>query len=260
MLSQLNTFDLWLSLSLLQIGRYAFMALIAWLLAYRLFRSRWFHRKIIQAWPGWRDISREMRYSLSSALIFGCVGTLTLKAAKLGWTQMYFDFDTHGPWWFALSILLTILLHDAYFYWTHRWMHQPKVFRWMHRVHHQSHNPTPWASFAFSPWEALVQAGIFPLTALLFPIHPVAFGAFMSWQLLNNILGHTGFEIYPAWLIRSPFGLIFNTPTNHVMHHEKPNGNYGIYFNWWDRLMGTNHVDYEDRLAELTRPVGKTVR
>ncbi len=44
------------------------------------------------------------------------------------------------------------------------------------------------------------------------------------------------------------------------MHHEKPNGNYGIYFNWWDRLMGTNHVDYEDRLAELTRPVGKTVR
>ena len=142
MLSQLNTFDLWLSLSLLQIGRYAFMALIAWLLAYHLFRSRWFHRKIIQIWPGWRDISREMRYSLSSAIIFGWLGALALKAARLGWSQMYFDFDTHGPWWFALSILLTILLHDAYFYWTHRWMHQPKVFRWMHRVHHQSHNPT----------------------------------------------------------------------------------------------------------------------
>lgn len=36
----------------------------------------------------------------------------------------------------------------------------------------------------------------------------------MSWQLLNNILGHAGFEIYPNWLVKSPFRWVFNTPTN----------------------------------------------
>ena len=33
-------------------------------------------------------------------------------------------------------------------------------------------------------------------------------------------------------------GKVINTATNHVQHHEKPRGNYGIYFNVWDRVMG----------------------
>lgn len=43
-----------------------------------------------------------------------------------------------------------------------------------------------------------------------------------------------------------------NTPTNHVMHHERMRGNYGLYFNIWDRLMGTNHPEYEARFREVT--------
>ena len=50
-----------------------------------------------------------------------------------------------------------------------------------------------------------------------------------------------------SWLRR-----ILNTPTNHIMHHEKLRGNYGLYFNIWDRLMGTNHEDYEKRFHEVT--------
>lgn len=253
MITHWNTVDLWMGISALQIARYGIMALIAWSLAYGLFASRWFHRKIIQRWPDRWDVLREIGYSLSSACIFGLVGAVTLQAARQGWMRMYFDLTQYSWSWFITSILLTILLHDTYFYWTHRWMHRPGIFKWMHRIHHQSNNPSPWAAFAFSPWEALIQAGIFPLTAALMPIHPLAFGAFMSWQLLNNILGHAGFEIYPNWLVKSPFRWVFNTPTNHVMHHEKPHGNYGIYFNFWDRWMGTNHKDYDHRLEEVTQ-------
>ena len=43
-----------------------------------------------------------------------------------------------------------------------------------------------------------------------------------------------------------------NTPTNHIMHHEHFRGNYGLYFNVWDRLMGTNHERYEERFREVT--------
>jgi sterol desaturase/sphingolipid hydroxylase (fatty acid hydroxylase superfamily) len=36
------------------------------------------------------------------------------------------------------------------------------------------------------------------------------------------------------------------------MHHETLRGNYGLYFNVWDRLMGTNHDHYENRFREVT--------
>ena len=119
---------------------------------------------------------------------------------------------------------------------------------------HKSINPTPWASFSFGPWEAVVQAGIFPLTVFLIPIHPLAFGIFMGWQMLNNVLGHSGFEFYPQGFMNRSIRFVFNTPTNHIMHHERPHGNYGLYFNYWDRLMGTNQSDYEERFKKVTTP------
>ena len=53
-----------------------------------------------------------------------------------------------------------ILLHDTYFYWAHRAMHHPKIYRHVHLVHHLSQNPSPWAAFAFHPFEAVIEAGI----------------------------------------------------------------------------------------------------
>jgi lathosterol oxidase len=83
-------------------------------------------------------------------------------------------------------------------------------------------------------------------------MHPLAFFAFMIWQITFNVLGHTGYEYFPSWLMKSWLGRFLNTPTNHVQHHEKMRGNYGLYFNCWDRLMGTNHKDYEARFHEVT--------
>lgn len=131
-------------------------------------------------------------------------------------------------------------------------MHHRRLFPFFHRVHHLSKNPSPWAAYAFAPAEAVVEAGIFPVVALAMPIHPAAFGLFMLWQITFNVAGHTGFEFHPRWLMSTPLRFILNTPTNHVMHHEKMRGNYGLYFNVWDRIMGTNHTDYESRFREVT--------
>jgi sterol desaturase/sphingolipid hydroxylase (fatty acid hydroxylase superfamily) len=47
-----------------------------------------------------------------------------------------------------------------------------------------------------------------------------------------------------------------NTPTHHAMHHEKINGNFGLYFNFWDRMLKTNHAEYEQRFEAVTaRPM-----
>ncbi len=184
--------------------------------------------------------------------IYGLVGTATLWASWRGWTQLYLDLHAHSAAWFWSSVALTIVLHDAYFYWTHRLMHHPRLFPWFHRGHHLSMNPSPWATYAFDPFEAVVQAGIFPLAVCLYPMHPVAFLLFMVWQITFNVIGHTGYEIWPRWLMDSWLGKLTNTPTNHVMHHQFFKGNYGLYFNVWDRLMGTNHERYEEQFREVT--------
>ncbi len=232
--------------------RYFLVAGFAWLLAYVVFKKRLWARKIIQQYPKASDLRRELAWSLLTALIYGLVGAGTFWLRKQGWTQLYRGIDSHGMLWFWCSIPVAIIVHDTYFYWTHRLMHHRRLFRWFHRVHHESTNPSPWAAYCFGPLEALLQAGIFPLLAIVMPMHPLAFMVFMLWQITFNVLGHTGYEYHPRWLMDSWLGKFLNTPTNHVQHHERLRGNYGLYFNVWDRLMGTNHRDYETRFREVT--------
>ncbi len=232
--------------------RYFLVAGFAWLLGYVVFRSRWVHRKILRRFPESSDIRREFGYSILTVLIASVIGAATISAAFQGWTRMYFRVSDHGRGWFVASIFLSILIHDTYFYWTHRLMHLPRFFPLFHRIHHLSNNPSPWAAYAFGPAEAVVQGAIFPLMVMILPLHPVAFGLFTFWQIFINVVGHTGFEFHPKWLMRTPLRFVLNTPTHHVLHHEKMRGNYGLNFNLWDRLMGTNHPDYESRFREVT--------
>ncbi len=233
-------------------ARYAMFAGAAWLLGYVLFVRRWQHRKVVPRLPARSEVRREILYSALSVLIFGLVGAATAMAVRQEWTRIYWRVDDYGMAWFWGSIGCAVLLHDTWFYWTHRLMHHRRLFRYFHRVHHLSHNPSPWAAYAFDPAEALVQAAILPLAVVLMPMHPYAFAIFMLWQITYNIIGHTGYEFHPRWLMDSWLGKILNTPTNHAMHHEKLRGNYGLYFNLWDRIMGTNHPEYESRYREVT--------
>src|SRR5688572_9791020 len=99
-------------------------------------------------------------------------------------------------------------------------MRHPRLFKRCHRVHQLPMNPSPCPSYSLAPLEAVVQASICPLVTLLVPIHPLAFGLFMVWQITFNVLGHTGDEFHPQGLMDSWLKRILNTPTNHVMHHE----------------------------------------
>jgi sterol desaturase/sphingolipid hydroxylase (fatty acid hydroxylase superfamily) len=66
------------------------------------------------------------------------------------------------------------------------------------------------------------------------------------------VLGHCGYEIFPHWFLQSRAGAILNSATHHGLHHEKSRGNFSLYFNVWDRLMGTNHVEYVARFEQVT--------
>jgi sterol desaturase/sphingolipid hydroxylase (fatty acid hydroxylase superfamily) len=231
---------------------YVFFAGVLWLAFYVLFRRAAAGRKIVPRFPSRKQIGWEVLYSLRSTAVFGAVGVLVVYAAYSGWTRLYLQVDRYGWVWFFASIAVAVVMHDAYFYWTHRLMHDRRLFRVFHRTHHLSHNPSPWAAYCFSVGEAVVQAGIGPLVVFVIPMHPVAFSVFMTWQIGFNVFGHCGYEIFPHGFLKSLSGRFLNTPTHHAMHHQNFDANFGLYFNLWDRWMGTNDPEYSRRFDQVT--------
>jgi len=100
---------------------------------------------------------------------------------------------------------------------------------------------------AFHPLEAVVEAGIIVVVVFLFPVHPLAIGIFLLFMMLYNVYGHLGYELYPKGFSKSLIGKWINTSVNHNQHHVHFKGNYGFYFLFWDRMMGTVRPDYDER-------------
>jgi sterol desaturase/sphingolipid hydroxylase (fatty acid hydroxylase superfamily) len=181
-------------------------------------------------------IRREIAWSLLTSLIFAVGGALLLQAWRRGWTGIYLDVNERSLAWLPLSFALLALAHETYFYWTHRWLHHPTLMRLAHRVHHESHRPTPWTSFSFHPLEALIQAVIIPALVLVIPVHLGVLAAFLAFMTVLGVINHAGYELYPSAVLRNGWLI---SATHHQKHHRAGRGNYGLYFTLWDRWMGT---------------------
>ena len=138
-----------------------------------------------------------------------------------------------------MSFFLYLAVQDAYYYWAHRLMHHPKLFRWMHAGHHRSRQPTPFASFAFDPAEAALTGWLLPGMVFIIPIHIALLIALLLFMSLVAIFDHSGWEILPRWLVRGPVGGQLISATHHSYHHIRFDRNYGLYFRFWDKMMGT---------------------
>jgi lathosterol oxidase len=246
----MNSFD---SLAVLfnMCSRYLLLTGIFYLFFYVWKHKKYWYSKIQQRYPERKHIIHEIKYSVLSMVIFGVVILLVIWAAKNGLTRAYTPIDKYGYAWYFFSIGLMILIHDTYFYWTHRFMHLKPIFKWVHKIHHLSINPTPFAAYAFHPVEALIEVGIIPLIAFTIPHHPSAIGIFSIYSLLLNVLGHLGYELFPKGFASHRLFKWHNTSTHHNMHHRLVKCNYGLYFNFWDRLMKTNHPNYEESFNEV---------
>jgi sterol desaturase/sphingolipid hydroxylase (fatty acid hydroxylase superfamily) len=231
--------------------RYLSFSIPLFLLMYVWKKREFFKFKIQQKFPENKHIIREIGYSFLSIAIFSIVATIVFLLRKQGHAKIYSHFSDHSVAYFIFSVVAFILIHDAYFYWTHRLMHWKKIYRYVHRVHHQSTDPTPWAAFAFHPLEALIEIGILPIMVFLIPLHHYAILVWVIYQSGMNLLGHLGFELYPSGFVSGTISKWNNTSTHHNMHHRFVNCNYGLYFNFWDRILGTNHVRYEEEFEKI---------
>jgi lathosterol oxidase len=238
-------------------GRYFLFAAIAFAIYYLVFRNRFLYKKIQSRFPRNTDYLREIFYSLLTIAIFAFVSLILFThPAVAPHTTRYQHIPDYGwGYYFALYPLLFIM-HDTYFYFTHRLMHHKRLFKWFHLVHHQSTNPSPWAAYAFHPLEAFVEIGIAVVFLFTVPIHITHFAFFFLIMILYNIYGHLGYELYPKGFSKHAIGKWINTSVNHNQHHQYFKGNYGLYFLFWDRMLGTIRADYDTRFNEVTSRVG----
>lgn len=186
-----------------------------------------------------QQIAREIRWAFLSTLVFAALASGMWWLYQQGATQVYEDIRDYPIWYFFVSPAILLILYETYYYWLHRWMHLPKIFRIVHRVHHESRHPTVFTSFAFHPLEAFLQFAFFPLILFAIPFHYIALIIVFTLMSVSAVINHSGVEIFRSRvLLNNVIGA-----THHDNHHKHFNRNFGLYFTWWDKWMKTEKTD-----------------
>jgi lathosterol oxidase len=222
--------------------------LVSWPLYWLLWTRRprsWEKRRLQEIKENSQNIKTEIKWSIVSSLIFSPGVALAMTIINNGYTRVYTNPLEYGYLYLPISLLVYLFLHDTYFYWTHLWLHNPKIYRRFHRIHHQSIKPTPWTSFCFDPLESIMQAVIIPIMLLIIPIHTSMLILLLILMTVFGVINHLGYEVYPRSWMKGFWAEHWITPSHHTLHHHKFNCNYGLYFRFWDKVMGTDVIQEE---------------
>lgn len=250
-----NSTDILLfSLSLCSIVflRYVLVSGLFYLLFYVFFRNRFWHRKISVKLRATNQHWREIKWSGITSIIFALSGVGLVWLWQEGYTHIYVD-NSHNYWVSFCSLLLALGIHETYYYWLHRWMHRPKIYRWIHKIHHDSIVTSPWTSFSFHPLESILQAIVVPLIVLVLPMHVIAVMTLLLIMTISATINHLDIEIYPKHFERHWLGKWIIGATHHSLHHAKFVENYGLYFTFWDKWMDTESPEFEELFREKTK-------
>ncbi|MBT8281227.1 MAG: sterol desaturase family protein [Muriicola sp.] len=239
------TIEMWILVSLLFVLRYLIMAGIPFLVFYVIPGKKLQQAKIQENTPEAKKIGKEIFYSLITLFIYGSGIWFFTAWVQHGMTMHYNEISDYGAPYAILSFIMMVFLHDTYFYWTHRLIHHKSLFRYIHKVHHQFTNPTPWAAFSFHPFEAILSMGVIPIIIFCLPWHQYTLIAFISFMTLYDVYIHLGYD--PRGLRIGSWQI---TPTDHNHHHQDARVNYGLYFSFWDQLMGTYKKYQKKRISK----------
>lgn len=242
-------------------GRYLVATLLMTAIIALVLRSPWRVRRLQARAATLADRKREWAASLRSVVIYALVATPALWLTANGYTAGFYQGTPTGIE-IAAYIGVLLVAHDTWFYWLHRAMHSPAMFKRFHRLHHKSVTPTPFAAYSFNALEAVFEALFVSLWVAFMPTPWIAMFSFLGIMIVRNVMGHAGVELMPKGFADHWFWGQFATTTHHDLHHNGSfNHNYGLYFTWWDRIMGTEHPRYREIFREVTqRPLAAPAR
>lgn len=205
-----------------------------------------FHHKIINQLKDLKpQMKKEIIWSVYTSMIFAVSGSFIFKCWEMGYTAIYMDVSAYSIVYLPISLILALFIQDTYYYWIHRWMHRPKIFRVVHKVHHDSIHTSALTSFSFHPLESVAQALILPVIFFLVPMHISVLISFLIIMTISATINHGGIEFFPPNFQNHWLGKWLIGATHHDQHHKKFRCNYGLYFSFWDKWMGTESTDYK---------------
>ena len=225
--------------------------LIAYFLVWKKFKTRLQNWRIqLKERVDGKQIKRELKNSLFTLMVGATFSSIVIYLSTKGFTKIYTHISDHHLFFALGGFFILLIIDDTWFYWCHRLLHHPKIFQLVHLEHHKSIDVNPFTSMSFYFAEPfLLSFWIFPVS-YLFPIYARVLGLVQIWGLLDNVKSHFGYELYPAWWNKSIFRFLTSS-THHNLHHNKFNGNYGVHFRIWDKLLGTEFKEYENEFDKV---------
>lgn len=129
--------------------------------------------------------------------------------------------------------LFFVLSYDLWFYISHRFLHTPMGYKWIHRYHHSVEAKKLNYS---DTYVAHIFEGPIQSAGVLFPLYfiPLNIHTLIVVALFLNIRGMLRHDIRMTWLVGN----------YHVLHHKYPLYNFGDL--WLDWLMGTHYPDFKE--------------
>jgi len=171
-------------------------------------------------WFKSQNIDNFLRTYLFGIPMWTLVEVLMLWAFANGYVPWLAWAD--NPYWLVVLILAAPVIHDVHFFLIHRAIHWGPLYRWIHSVHHNSINPSPWSSLSMHPVETFVYHGV-ALWHLLIPSNPVVALFQLHIAGFGALNGHIGFDKLEVGDDRA----LDSHAYTHYLHHKYFEVNYG---------------------------------
>jgi len=166
-------------------------------------------------------------------------------------------FWVENPIWFCFLFLLSPLWISFHFYWIHRFLHWPPMYKIVHALHHRNIHVGPWSGLSMHPIEHLLFFSSV-LVHWVVAAHPIHILFHMQHQALTASTSHAGFD---ALLVKDKNALALGN-FHHQMHHRYFECNYGTLEVPWDKFFGSyhdgTHESHEQFLARRRTLAEKT--
>ncbi len=169
-----------------------------------------------------------------------------------GWGP-WTTFAEH-PYWLAVFAFFLPFWHEFHFYCIHRLIHVPILYKWIHSVHHNSVNPSPWSSLSMHPVEHLLYWSD-SLIHLILPSHPLLFLYGLQITGTGAVVGHIGFDKLEA----GSESAVDTHAYAHYLHHKYFEVNYADGTTALDKLFGTWHDGSKEAQAQMEARYEKKV-
>jgi 4-alpha-methyl-delta7-sterol-4alpha-methyl oxidase len=231
----------WFPVGATVVSMTAFVAFAVPLTALAWFEPAWAAPWRIQ--PRRPDVRKWLRQAIDRWLFNNLLLTIAVVALwplVAPWSRVH--LGEPPPWWWMLAqVVGFVYLDDVLYYFMHRAMHHPRVYRHVHAVHHRVRTPVAITGHFMHPIE-------YGLTGLLALVGPLLVGAHVytlyAWVALRQweaAEGHCGYNLpfSPVHLLPGSDAGVF-----HDFHHAHFQGNYAGFLAWFDRVMGTEVPEY----------------